>query len=126
MIKTIVKDMKLDDKIYKPSTILGRISMAKNNLIVAQSYAQSSRILSEDTASKRPLLGEIYKQYQQRCKQSDTMDFDDLLLQTNDLFRDFPDILTKYNRNSIIPGRRISGYQLRPIPDRKKTFGPAS
>ena len=54
MIKAIVKDMKLDDKIYKPSTILGRISMAKNNLIVAQSYAQSSRILSEDTASKRP------------------------------------------------------------------------
>ena len=78
MIKAIVKDMKLDDKIYKPSTILGRISMAKNNLIVAQSYAQSSRILSEDTAGKRPLLGEIYKQYQQRCKQSDTMDFDDL------------------------------------------------
>ena len=98
MIKTIVKDMKLDDKIYKPSTILGRISMAKNNLIVAQSYAQSSRILSEDTASKRPLLGEIYKQYQQRCKQSDTMDFDDLLLQTNILFRDFPDILTKYQQ----------------------------
>ena len=98
MIKTIVKDMKLDDKIYKPSTILGRISMAKNNLIVAQSYAQSSRILSEDTTSKRPLLGEIYKQYQQRCKQSDTMDFDDLLLQTNILFRDFPDILTKYQQ----------------------------
>lgn len=98
MIKTIVKDMKLDDKIYKPSTILGRISMAKNNLIVAQSYAQSSRILSEDTASKRPLLGEIYKQYQQRCKQSDTMDFDDLLLQTNILFRDFPDILAKYQQ----------------------------
>lgn len=98
MIKTIVKDMKLDDKIYKPSTILGRISMAKNNLIVAQSYAQSSRILSEDTAGKRPLLGEIYKQYQQRCKQSDTMDFDDLLLQTNILFRDFPDILAKYQQ----------------------------
>ena len=98
MIKTIVKDMKLDDKIYKPSTILGRISMAKNNLIVAQSYAQSSRILSKDTASKRPLLGEIYKQYQQRCKQSDTMDFDDLLLQTNILFCDFPDILTKYQQ----------------------------
>ena len=98
MIKAIVKDMKLDDKIYKPSTILGRISMAKNNLIVAQSYAQSSRILSEDTAGKRPLLGEIYKQYQQRCKQSDTMDFDDLLLQTNILFRDFPDILTKYQQ----------------------------
>ncbi|MEG2227936.1 MAG: 3'-5' exonuclease [Odoribacter sp.] len=96
LIKAIVKDMKLDDKIYKPNVILGRISMAKNNLIVSQSYAQSSRILSEDTLAKRPLLGEIYKRYQQRCKQSDTMDFDDLLLQTNILFRDFPEVLAKY------------------------------
>lgn len=98
LIKAIVKDMKLDDKVYKPNVILGRISMAKNNLVVAQSYAQSSRILSEDTASKRPLTGDIYKQYQQRCKQSDTMDFDDLLLQTNILFRDHPDILEKYQQ----------------------------
>ena len=96
LIKAIVKDMKLDDKVYKPNVILGRISMAKNNLIVAQSYAQNSRILSEDTAGKRPLIGEIYKQYQQRCKQSDTMDFDDLLLQTNILFRDHPEVLAKY------------------------------
>lgn len=98
LIKAIVKDLKLDDKIYKPSVILGRISMAKNNLVVAQSYAQSSRILSEDTAAKRPLLGEIYKRYQQRCRQSDTMDFDDLLLETNILFRDHPDILAKYQQ----------------------------
>lgn len=96
LIKAIVKDMKLDDKVYKPSVVLGRISMAKNNLIVAQSYAQNSRIISEDTAGKRPLIGEIYKQYQQRCKQSDTMDFDDLLLQTNILFRDHPEVLAKY------------------------------
>lgn len=98
LIKAIIKDMKLDDKVYKPSVVLGRISMAKNNLIVAQSYAQNSRILSEDTAGKRPLIGEIYKQYQQRCKQSDTMDFDDLLLQTNILFRDHPDVLAKYQQ----------------------------
>lgn len=98
LIKAIVKDLKLDDKVYKPNVILGRISMAKNNLIVAGSYAQSSRLLSEDTASKRPLLGDIYKLYQQRCKQSDTMDFDDLLLQTNILFRDHPDILAKYQQ----------------------------
>lgn len=96
LIKAIVKDMKLDDKVYKPNVILGRISMAKNNLIVAQSYAQNNRILTEDTAGKRPLIGDIYKQYQQRCKQSDTMDFDDLLLQTNILFRDHPEILEKY------------------------------
>lgn len=98
LIKAIVKDMKLDDKVYKPSVILGRISMAKNNLIIAQSYAQNSRILSEDTAGKKPLVGEIYKQYQQRCKQSDTMDFDDLLLQTNILFRDHPETLAKYQQ----------------------------
>jgi len=98
LIKTIVKELKLDDKIYKPSVLLGRISMAKNNLIVAQSYCQSSRILSEDTAAKRPLLGEIYKIYQQRCKNSDTMDFDDLLLETNILLRDHPDILAKYQQ----------------------------
>ncbi len=96
LVKSIIKEMKLDDKVYKPSAVLSRISMAKNNLIVAQSYAQSARILSEDTACKRPLLGEIYKQYQQRCKQSDTMDFDDLLLQTNILFRDHPEVLAKY------------------------------
>lgn len=98
LIKAIVKDMKLDDKVYKPSTILGRISMAKNNLIVSQSYAQNSRLLTEDTAAKKPLLGEIYKQYQQRCKKSDTMDFDDLLLETNILFRDHPEVLAKYQQ----------------------------
>lgn len=98
LIKAIVKDMKLDDKVYKANDILGRISMAKNNLVVAQSYAQSATIISADTASKKPLISDIYKQYQQRCKQSDTMDFDDLLLQTNILFRDFPEILAKYQQ----------------------------
>lgn len=98
LLKSIVKELKLDDKVYKPNVVLGRISMAKNNLIVAQSYAQSARIVSEDTACRRPLLGDIYKLYQQRCKESDTMDFDDLLLQTNILFRDFPEVLEKYRQ----------------------------
>ncbi len=98
LIKAIVKELKLDDKVYKANIILGRISMAKNNLIVAQSYAQSARIISEDSSSKRPLLGDIYRIYQERCKQSDTMDFDDLLLQTNILFRDHADILDKYQQ----------------------------
>lgn len=98
LIKAIVKDLKLDDKIYKPNDVLGRISMAKNNLIVAQAYAQSSRITSADAAARKPMIAEIYKHYQMRCKQSDTMDFDDLLLQTNILFRDFPDILAKYQQ----------------------------
>lgn len=98
LIKSIIKDLKLDDKIYKPNDVAGRISMAKNNLIVAQSYAQSSRILEADKAARKPLISEIYKHYQLRCKQSDSMDFDDLLLQTNILFRDFPEILEKYQK----------------------------
>ena len=98
LIKAIVKELKLDDKVYKANIILNRISMAKNNLIVAQSYAQSTRLISEDGSAKRPLLGDIYKLYQQRCKQSDTMDFDDLLLQTNILLRDHPEILDKYQQ----------------------------
>ncbi len=98
LIKSIIKEMKLDDKLYKPSVVLGRISMAKNNLVVAEAYGQSQKIVSEDRQNKRPLLAEIYRQYQERCKRSDTMDFDDLLLQTNILFRDFPEVLDKYRR----------------------------
>ena len=78
--------------------VLGRISMAKNNLVVAQAYAQSAKITSADQAAKKPMISEIYKYYQARCKQSDVMDFDDLLLQTNILFRDFPEILEKYQK----------------------------
>lgn len=96
LIKSIIKDLKLDDKVYKPNDVLGRISMAKNNLVVAQAYAQSAKITSADQAAKKPRISEIYKYYQARCKQSDVMDFDDLLLQTNILFRDFPEILEKY------------------------------
>lgn len=98
LIKSIVKDLKLDDKIYKPNDVLGRISMAKNNLVVAQAYAQSAKITSADQAAKKPMISEIYKYYQARCKQSDVMDFDDLLLQTNILLRDFPEILEKYQK----------------------------
>lgn len=98
LIKAIIKDLKLDDKTYKPNDVLGRISMAKNNLITAQAYAQSSRITTADAAARKPMIAEIYKHYQMRCKQSDTMDFDDLLLQTNILFRDFPEILDKYQQ----------------------------
>lgn len=98
LIKAVIKDLKLDDKIYKPNDVLGRISMAKNNLITAQAYAQSSRIVTADATARKPKIAEIYKHYQLRCKQSDSMDFDDLLLQTNILFRDFPEILAKYQQ----------------------------
>ena len=72
--------------------------MAKNNLVVAQAYAQSAKIVATDQAAKKPMISEIYKYYQLRCRQSDVMDFDDLLLQTNILFRDFPEILEKYQK----------------------------
>lgn len=98
LIKSIIKDLKLDDKTYKPNDVLGRISMAKNNLVSAQAYAQSAKIMSGDVAAKKPRIADIYKYYQLRCKQSDAMDFDDLLLQTNVLFRDFPDVLAKYQQ----------------------------
>lgn len=98
LIKSIVRDLKLDDKVYKPNDVLGRISMAKNNLIVSQAYGQSSKIVSADAAARKPLLADIYSHYQQRCKKSDTMDFDDLLLQTNILLRDFPAVLEKYQQ----------------------------
>lgn len=98
LLKAIIKEMNLDDKLYKPNSVQGRISMAKNNLVTATAYVQSARIQEEDRASKRPLLGEIYRRYQQRCHQSDTMDFDDLLLETNILFRDHPEVLEKYQQ----------------------------
>lgn len=98
LIKSIVKDLRLDEKVYKPNDVLGRISMAKNNLIVAQAYAQSAKIVAADQAAKKPMITEIYKYYQMRCRQSDVMDFDDLLLQTNILFRDFPEVLEKYQK----------------------------
>jgi len=98
LIKSIIKDLKLDDKIYKPNDVLGRISMAKNNLVVAQAYAQSANIQAADKAAQKPCIADIYKHYQLRCKQSDVMDFDDLLLQTNILFRDFSDTLAKYQQ----------------------------
>ena len=66
LIKSIIKDLKLDDKIYKPNDVLGRISMAKNNLIVAQVYAQSARIIEADKAARKPKIAEIYNHYQLR------------------------------------------------------------
>jgi DNA helicase II / ATP-dependent DNA helicase PcrA len=96
LIKSIVKEMNLDDQRYKPGEVLGRISWAKNNLITPQSYKSHSEISGNDTITRRPQLGEIYQTYCIRCKKSGAMDFDDLLLNTNILFRDFPQILAKY------------------------------
>ena len=96
LLKDIVKELNLDDKIYKPSMVYGRISAAKNNLLSADDYAQNPEIMEEDKMSQRPELARIYKAYSVRCFKAGAMDFDDLLYQTNVLLRDFPDVLSYY------------------------------
>lgn len=96
LIKTIIKELRLDDKIYKPAMVAGRISSAKNNLISAAAYEANSDVVSEDRLSGRPRLFEIYRQYERRCFKAGAMDFDDLLFKTNVLLRDHPDVLHYY------------------------------
>ena len=96
LIRTIIRELNLNDDIYKPGVIAARISNAKNNLITAGMYAASQEMTEYDKASRMPLLSEIYKIYASRCFASNGMDFDDLLLNTNILFRDFPDVLAQY------------------------------
>ena len=96
LIKTIIKELELDDKIYKPSVVLHRISAAKNNLISAEKYNQDEQIKQEDKMTAKPRLGEVYSLYQNRMMKSSAMDFDDLLFKTNILLKDQPDILLKY------------------------------
>lgn len=96
LIKSIIKEHGLDDKIYKPGIVFNRISGAKNNLISPQAYAQNAEIQTADEASGKPKLAELYAAYADRCFKAGAMDFDDLLYKTNVLFRDFPDALHKY------------------------------
>ena len=96
VIKEILKQFNLDDKIYKPSLVLNRISDAKNKLISPQHYQNNILTQQEDQNSRKPLLGQIYANYQKRNFKTGAMDFDDLLYQTNVLLRDFPDVLLKY------------------------------
>ena len=96
LIKSIVKDMQLDDKTYKASVVQNRISNAKNRLITASGYVQNADIYKHDQFKRIPMVGKIYERYEQRCRQSDAMDFDDLLLNTFILFRDNPDVLERY------------------------------
>ncbi len=96
LIKTILKEQGLDEKIYKPSLVLGRISAAKNNLISAQAYLQNSTVMEEDRMSGKPKLGIVYDLYHKRCFKAGAMDFDDLLFNTNVLLRDYPERLNYY------------------------------
>lgn len=98
LIKTIVKERGLNDDKYKPNTIASRISIAKNGLITPGAYVANSVYATEDRRAQIPEFGEIYVEYCRRCKQNGAMDFDDLLLQTNILLRDCPDVLEKYQR----------------------------
>ena len=98
LIKTIIKEMELDDKIYKPNSVQAQISNAKNNLITPGMYSANKELLTYDARSKRPLLHIIYRNYWNRCFQAGAMDFDDLLVYTNILFRDHPDVLEFYQQ----------------------------
>lgn len=96
LVKTIIKDLDLDDKTYKPSVVLSAISMAKNALVSPQKYATLTDVMEADRAARRPRIHEIYRIYRDRCFAANAMDFDDLLYYTNLLLRDNPDILRHY------------------------------
>ena len=96
LIKTIVKELNLADDKYKPNTIASRISQAKNALVTPSAYLANSAHATEDRRAQIPEFGNIYNLYCQRCKHNGAMDFDDLLLQTNILLRDCPDVLERY------------------------------
>ncbi|WP_396209678.1 ATP-dependent helicase [Flavobacterium sp.] len=93
---SIIKEMQLDKDIYKPKQILGRISSYKNSLITVKAYFNNLELQEADAMSKKPRMGEIYQNYVERCFKSGAMDFDDLLLKTNELLNLFPDVLAKY------------------------------
>ena len=96
MIRQIIKEKELDNKVYSPSYVAHRISMAKSNLINAETYSNDPDLISADESARKPLIKDIYKSYESRLKKADAMDFDDLLFNTYILFRDFGELLYKY------------------------------
>jgi DNA helicase-2/ATP-dependent DNA helicase PcrA len=98
LLKSIIKERGLDDKVYKPNVVFNRISGAKNRLIGPDEYLNNPIIQADDAAAKLPEIGRLYKLYTLRCFQANAMDFDDLLFNTNVLFRDHPVVLDKYQR----------------------------
>ena len=95
LVKSIIKEMQLDDKTYKAASVADRISMAKNHLLLPQQYATSSWA-ADDAQHKRPMVSQIYNRYAERCRQANVMDFDDLLVQTYLLLKNYPEIREKY------------------------------
>ncbi|NVO11460.1 MAG: UvrD-helicase domain-containing protein [Bacteroidales bacterium] len=98
LVSSIIKELNLDTQIYKNGEVFSRISSAKNNLITPQAYASNTNLVAFDRQNRKPEIARIYALYAQRCFKASAMDFDDLLLNTNILFRDFPDILAKYQQ----------------------------
>ena len=96
LISSIIKEMRLEKDIYKPKQIRNRISSFKNNLITVKAYYNDNDLIESDKMSRRPKMGEIYNEYVERCFKSSAMDFDDLLLRTNELLNRFPEVLAKY------------------------------
>lgn len=96
LITSIIKEMQLDKERYKPKQILGRISSFKNSLITVKAYYNDSDLIQADKMAQRPKMGEIYQQYVDRCFKAGAMDFDDLLLRTNEVLTRFPEVLAKY------------------------------
>ena len=96
LLKTIVRELNLPDERYKPAAVASRISLAKNKLITPGAYLANASYAAEDRQAQMPEFGNIYNLYCQRCKHNGAMDFDDLLLQTNILLRDCPDVLARY------------------------------
>ncbi|NMH28878.1 ATP-dependent helicase [Flavobacterium silvaticum] len=98
LIGAIIKEMQLDKDIYKPKQVFSRISSYKNSLITVKAYFNNPELQEADAMSKKPRLGEIYQNYVERCFKAGAMDFDDLLLKTNELLARFPDVLSKYQQ----------------------------
>ncbi len=96
LISSIIKEMQLDKDVYKPKQVLSRISSYKNSLITVKAYMNNLELQEQDAMSKKPRLGEVYANYVHRCFKAGAMDFDDLLLKTNELLNRFPDVLAKY------------------------------
>ncbi len=96
LLKTIIKERGLDDKVYKPNYVFNRMSAAKNRLLGAEEYANNPMIAADDAAARMPEIGRLFVMYQNRMFKANAMDFDDLLFNTNILFRDHPEILHKY------------------------------
>jgi len=96
VLRAIIKEMNLDDKLYNVNFVLNRISAAKNNLVSWMEYQQNPQIQADDIETRRPLTGTIYQNYATRCYRAGAMDFDDLLYKTNELLKTHPEVLNKY------------------------------